>query len=178
MAYILFLLFQFIFLLIFIAVMFSLLYSNFKGAPWVKSPDKNIDALLKLVKIPMDASIIELGCGTGGVLRRLCTNPTTSGLGIDINPLLIFIARIIAKHNKQKNVQFRTSSVYDVSLKKFTIVYLFLMPKMLEKLVPQFNRDLKKDTLIISLGFKIPGLDNKLTKTINTHPYTTHLYKM
>jgi len=164
--------------MIFTFIMGSLLYSNFKGAPWVKSPKKSIDEIIKIIQLPNNARIIELGCGTGEVLRTLCRDPKTIGVGVDINPFLIFLARIQNRLKNSTTITFKVGNVYECNISSANVIYVFLMPKMLQKLVPKFEKELKKGTLIISLGFKIPGWDIHLFKTKTVRPYPIYQYKV
>lgn len=177
MAQIFFLLLQLLLCMIYIFVMGSLLYSNYKGAPWVRTPGSNLDELVGSISIPKGSQIVELGCGTGGVLRALCHDKTVRGVGVDINPLLLWIARLIAKIHHQNNVTFVRKNIYDYSLAQVDFVYLFLMPKMLEKLEPKLRRECRNGTTIISLGFKIPGFEDGLVKKIDSKPYHAYIYK-
>lgn len=149
-----------------------------KGAPWVRSPGKNIKTILVSVKIPKNSVIYELGCGTGEVIRQLCKDPSTRGIGIDINPLLIFFARTITRLQKMDNITYLVGDIRKYSIIKADVVYLFLMPKMLESLVEKFNKELKSDTLIISLGFPIAGFEKKLQKKISDKPYPIFIYNL
>lgn len=178
MPYLLFSFLQLLFLVVFMIVLASLLYSEIYGAPWVRTPQKNLDTILEKVNIPKNSTIIELGCGTGVVLRALCKKSGSHGIGVDINPLLIWVAGILSKFEKNSNVKFVTKNIYDYPLHKSSVIYLFLMPKMLEKLRPKLENELQKGAIIISLGFKIPGWDKKIVKTILSSPYTTYLYQV
>ena len=50
------------------------------------------------------------------------------------------------------------------------------MPEMIVKLINKFNKELKKKTLVISHGFKIPGWEKKLVNQLNNKPFPTYFY--
>jgi SAM-dependent methyltransferase len=53
-----------------------------------------VDAGVAALPVPEEASLLETGCGTGAILRRALTaHPTASGLGIDLDPEAIAMAR-------------------------------------------------------------------------------------
>jgi hypothetical protein len=52
------------------------------------------------------------------------------------------------------------------------------MPALLEKLVPKFNKELKKGAVLISHGFKIEKYKKKLYKTILGKSFNTYFYRV
>ena len=102
-----------------------------------------------------------------------------NGVGIEVNPLLVWWANILSKRDgTYKQVRFLTQNVFNYSVKDADYVYLFLMPDMIKKLVPKFKSDLKKGTIIISHGFKVIGFEKKLIYTEPDKAFSTFYYKM
>jgi hypothetical protein len=74
------------------------------------------------------------------------------------------------------NVEFCRKNIFDVSLEKADVIYLFLMPALISKLVPKFKKELRKKTLIISHGFKVKGFGPYLVKFLDRRPFPTYYY--
>jgi cyclopropane fatty-acyl-phospholipid synthase-like methyltransferase len=70
------------------------------GSPYVPTRNKLVLTILKLVKPNKKTRILELGCGDGRFLRMAAKKYHASGLGIDINPVVLLQAKILAKIQK------------------------------------------------------------------------------
>lgn len=172
----------FIFLELAVAIFFavytvSLLYSSFRGAPFVPTHMKEVELILNEAGMKKGQTFVELGCGDGRVTLAAVKNHGVVGYGIDINPTLIYLCRLKARRKKVQNISFEIKSIYDIPLETADVVYLFLMPKMIETLRKNFG-ELKKGALIISHGFKIKDWDNKIEKTLARKPFPTYYYRM
>lgn len=155
----------------------TLLFSSVMGAPYVPTSKKRIDEILKEARLKKGQTFLELGSGDGRIVRNAVKQYNVSGIGIDINPTLTFIARLYAKKEKLENIVFKTQSVFDADLAKAHVIYLFLMPQLIVKLLPKFSQ-LPANTLLISHGFKIEGWDKKLYKIVKTEPFSTFFYRV
>jgi len=155
----------------------TLLFSSVMGAPYVPTSKKRIDQILKEADLKRGQTFLELGSGDGRIVRSAVKQYGVNGIGIDINPTLTFISRFYAKKDKLQNVMFKTQSVFDTELHKAHVIYLFLMPQLILKLLPKLSQ-LPKNTVLISHGFKIEGWEKKLYKTVNTEPFSTFFYRL
>lgn len=155
----------------------SLIGSSFAGSPYVPTRKKEIENILKEADLKKDKLFIELGCGDGRVLREAIKKYQVKGVGVDINPLLIFWARFLSSKIKDKAV-FKVENIFDTSLKKADYLYLFLMPKLIEKLTPKMEKELKKGAIIISHGFAVKAWSKKLYKKLDSNPFPTYYYRV
>lgn len=171
-----------IFLEIFIVLGFSiytlfLIYSNFKGSPYVSTKKKELLQFLKEAQLKKGQVFYELGCGDGRVVMEAVRKYEVKGYGIDVNPLLIKQAKIFAKLKNINNISFQVKNIFDTDLSQADVVYIFLMPKLIKKMIPKLEKELKKGTLVISHGFRIEDWSRKLFKTIPNRPFPTYYYK-
>jgi len=157
--------------------LFFLIYSSLKGSPYVPSKTKQLLTLLAVIKPTKKTRILELGCGDGRFLRLAAMNYGSSGFGIDINPMVLWKAKIAASLQKIDRVEFQNVNIAHQSLTGFQVIYLFLMPKLLGQLAPRLKRDLRPSTLVVSHGFKIPGCDRYITRTLLGRPFDFYFYR-
>ena len=157
--------------------LFFLIYSSLKGSPYVPSKTKQLLTLLAVIQPTKKTRILELGCGDGRFLRLAAKKYRASGLGIDINPIVLLKAKIASSLQKVRTVEFRNLNISDQPLEGFQLIYLFLMPKLLGQLAPRLKRDLRPSTLVISHGFKIPGCDRYITRTLLGDPFDFYFYR-
>ncbi|MBI4226151.1 methyltransferase domain-containing protein [Candidatus Roizmanbacteria bacterium] len=167
---------ELIFAIGFSIVTFSFIYSSLKGSPYVPTKKKEIDYILKNANLNPDLNFLELGCGDGRVSRQAAMRYKVKALGVDINPLLVWYSRLISKLDGVANTKFITKNIFDTDLSHADVLYLFLMPKLIELIVPKLERELKKDATVISHGFKIVKWQNRLRKKIDHKPFPTYFY--
>lgn len=148
------------------------------GSPYVPTKNKEIELFLKEANLKKGQIFYDLGCGDGRIVRMAVKRYRVKGTGFDINPLLIFWARFLARIKKIKEAKFVTKNIFSVDLRQVDVLYLFLMPKLIEKLFPKLKNELRKNTLIVSHGFVIEGFKKKLIKKIDHRPFPTYFYKI
>lgn len=155
----------------------SLLLSSFMGAPYVPSKDKEFVETLRLAKLKKGQLFVELGSGDGRVVKEAVKKYHVRGIGIDINPFLILLSKLTTKLQKINNIDFKLANIYKYNLSKADVIYIFLMPEMIEKLIPKFNKEINDNCLLISHGFKLPSWDQYLAKTVNRPIFSSYFYK-
>jgi len=148
------------------------------GSPYVPSKQKEVELILKEAELKKGKIFMELGCGDARVVRAAVVKYGVYGIGIDINPVIIFYAKILAKIQKIKKIVLRVENIFDSKLTNADYIYLFLMPDLLIKLTPLIKPQLKKNSMIISHGFKLIGWEKYLIKTISHSPFPTYFYKI
>ncbi|MEM4260650.1 MAG: class I SAM-dependent methyltransferase [Candidatus Woesearchaeota archaeon] len=149
------------------------------GSPYVPSKQKEIEFILKQIKFKKNNRFVDLGCGDGRVVRTAVKKYQLIGLGVDINPILIFIARVYAYFSMiTSNISFIRGNFFNISLKNTDYVYIFLMPDLIKKLKYKLKKELKKQTIVISHGFPIIGWEKKLIKKVSHIPFPTYFYKL
>ena len=156
----------------------SLIYSSFKGSPYVPTKAKVAEELLAEANIKKGSQFLEIGCGDGRITRLAVSKFGAKGLGIDINPLLIWYAKFRTRHLPKDMISFQKKNAFDVSVNTFDTIYLFLMPELLEKLRTKFEKEHKQNALFISHGFKIDAWKKSLIKTLPGKQFSTFYYRL
>lgn len=161
----------------FCAITISFIYSSIKGSPYVPTNKKEIGIILKNADLKSQQNFLELGCGDGRVSRLASNKYKVKALGIDVNPFLIWYARFLSRIESSANTKFYRQNIFDSDLSEADVVYLFLMPKLIQKMRLKFEKELKKNAIVISHGFKIIGWQNSLIKKIDHSPFPTYFYR-
>lgn len=157
----------------------SLLFSAFKGAPYVPTSKKQLAQILDNAHLKINSQFVELGSGDGRMVRYAVKNYHVEGIGIEINPLLVWWSRYLSTRDGiTHGVSFIKGNVFDYPLQKTDYLYLFLMPELIKKLMPKFKKELKKEAIIISHGFKLPGFERRLIHTEFDKAFSTFYYKV
>lgn len=157
---------------------FGLVYSSIKGAPYVPTAKRQLNAILQRVQPKKNALFIELGSGDGRMLRRAVELYSVKGVGYDINMLLVIWSRFLSRRNNiQKKVSFFKKDIFEVDLRNADYLYFFLMPRLIDKLIPKMETELQKKALVISHGFKIPGWEKRLYDILEDKDFSTYYYR-
>jgi len=155
----------------------SLLYSSFNGAPFVPSSNNDFEETLAKAFLKKDQLFLELGSGDGRVVSTAVKKYQVRGIGIEISPLLVWYSRFLAKIKKINYIEFRQENIYKTDISKADVIYMFLMPKMLEKLKDKLSKEAKKGALIISHGFRIHGWEKILIMKEQRKLFSSFFYK-
>jgi len=112
-------------------------------------------ALLEL--LPAEpCRVIDLGCGPGGLLRCLAqARPDCQFLGVEHAPLPWLWARLMSWG--QANVQVAYGDFWQQHLGPFEVVYAFLSPHPMPRLMAKARMEMRFGTLLVSNSFEVPG---------------------
>jgi SAM-dependent methyltransferase len=130
-------------------------------APARRSPDVHfvptspdiIDKMLELAKVTPKDVVYDLGCGDGRIVVAAARKGARA-VGIDIDPQRINEANERAKAEKVTDkVRFIENDLFDSDIGEATVVTLYLLPRLNEKLKPKLLKELKPGTRIVSHAF-------------------------
>ncbi len=138
-------------------------------SPWSprwRTSRKIARAAFRLSKLKKGQTVFELGSGEATALVVAASEFGAKGVGIEIDPLRFYISKMMIKnHGLSGEVKLKRENFFDTSLKDADLVYVYLVTKALNKLIPKFKKELKKGTPIVSYKYKmdlpIKGEDKK-----------------
>ncbi len=174
-------------ILIFLELIFSiwcvgyiggLIYSSLMGAPYVPTKNKLLKKIFAEADIKKGQIFMDLGCGDGRIVRFAVEHFHVHGIGVDINPGLIQWARIKTAIKHLKNCEFRVENILKTDVSKADVIYLFLLPKFLHKVIPHLEQHCKKGTVVISHGFELTDWKDKFVKMRKDKPFYTYYYRI
>lgn len=121
---------------------------------FVPTPEEVVDAMLQVAKVTKNDVVYDLGTGDGRIPVAAAKKYGARGVGIDIDPQRIKEAN----ENVQKNgvgdrVQIRQADLFEANISEATVVTLYLLPSLNQKLMPKLMRDLRPGTRIVSHAF-------------------------
>lgn len=121
------------------------------SAPFYPSSKRQLNEALEKLNIHLQGEFIDLGSGDGRIARYA----TTLGLnatGVEQNPFLSLYSRFTNVFKSQK-VKYLNRDLFKIDYSSYDIVYLYLYPKLMDKLEPTLFTQMKKNSLIISNTF-------------------------
>lgn len=146
--------FVFIVILVLLLLLSAVWPPDSPWSPWWKTYKDAGQAIIKLAGITKKDRVYELGSGDGEFVLLCAKETGATCIGIEIDPLRHIIAVIRNKLSGGK-VTFKKKSFYDENLSSATVVYVYLIPRVLQKLLPKLKKELKKGTKIVSYRYKM-----------------------
>jgi tRNA A58 N-methylase Trm61 len=121
---------------------------------FVPTPHETVAAMLKLGEVKPGDVLYDLGSGDGRIPIAAAKQFGVKGVGIDIDPQRIKEANANAKEAGVTNlVSFRQEDLFEADFREATVVTLYLLPSLNEKLRPRLLSQLKPGTRIVSHAF-------------------------
>lgn len=128
------------------------------AAPYVPSSEEAVDAMLRLAGVTRNDTVFDLGCGDGRIVIAAAKKYGARGVGIDINPDRIQEARSNARQaSVHKYARFEEKDIFEADLSEATVVTLYLLPQLLNKLSPKLQSELRPGARVVSNHFAIDG---------------------
>ena len=123
---------------------------------YVPTPQDVVDAMLQLAHVTPNDVVYDLGSGDGRIPITAAQKYGARGVGIDIDPVRIQEARENAKlANVTEKVTFLNQDLFESNISDATVVTLYLLPSLNEKLMPKLKKELKPGTRVVSHAFSM-----------------------
>jgi hypothetical protein len=124
------------------------------GGPYVPTPQVVVDAMLDIAGVGPRDFVVDLGSGDGRIVLTGATRHKASGMGVDIDGELVDLANASAQRlGVAQRVQFHRQDVFAADLSRATVLTLYLLPGMMERLRPKLLKELKPGARIVSHDF-------------------------
>lgn len=142
-------------------------------APFFISSIKDMLAMFELADLGPEDKVVDLGSGDGRVVLA-ASRVAKSAVGIEINPFLTLFSRFMAVMSANGKIKFKNKDMFKENLKKYNVVFIYLLPSSLEKLKQKLQTELEPGTRVVTHSFAIKGWEPKNTKKIENR--THYLY--
>lgn len=142
--------------LIFIIIVFGLIV--FRGAPYVPSRRRDVRRAFKELYPLSDTDVlVDIGSGDGVVLRESIKAGAGRAVGIELNPILVLISRLLSRGSRRITVRmadFWLTRLPDDT----TVVYVFGESRDIEKMAKKVRSEssrMNRVFYLISYGFAL-----------------------
>jgi precorrin-6B methylase 2 len=120
---------------------------------FVPTPNEVIDKMLELAKVTAKDVVYDLGCGDGRIVVAAAKRGARA-VGIDIDPQRIKEATANVKAEKVAGrVRLIEGDLFEADISEATVVTLYLLNRLNEKLKPKLMKELKPGTRVVSHAF-------------------------
>ena len=128
-------------------------------SPWWRTNGKVAKAMIKLADISKDDIIYDLGCGDGSVLMRAAKSRGVKGVGLEIDPSRVIIAKArMLIGGVSGLVTIKRRDLFSEDISRASVIIVYLVFKTLKRLEPKFIKELKPGSKVISYVYPIDYL--------------------
>jgi hypothetical protein len=135
----------------------TFLYASWRAAPWLPMYRQDVARAIGLAKIKAGDKFFDLGAGDGRTLfAAAAAGAISEGFEISLLPYLITKIKILFSQDKNKTkIFFR--DFWKINLGEADVIFVFLMPRIMEKLKEKMEKELKPGARIICYTWPMPG---------------------
>ncbi|HUD05142.1 MAG TPA: 50S ribosomal protein L11 methyltransferase [Patescibacteria group bacterium] len=146
-----------LFIILFLLLLLSMVWPpDSPWAPWWRTSHQTARAICQLANVKKGDLIYDLGSGDGTALITAAKEFAAFGVGIEIDPIRYWISKIrLQRSGLSKRVKVIRKNFFTQNIKDADVVFVYLVPKALEKLLPKFKKELKRGTRIVSFVYEI-----------------------
>lgn len=128
-------------------------------SPWWRTNSKIARSIIKTAAISKNDFIYDLGCGDGVLLMTAGKLVGAKGVGVEIDPSRVLIARIrIIMSGLRSLIKIKRGDLFKEDLSRASVVVVYLVPKTLKRLEEKFYKELRAGTKIVSYVYPIEYL--------------------
>lgn len=152
-----------------LVVLFVLpLLSQAQDVIYVPTRDTVVDAMLRMAKVESDDVVYDLGSGDGRIVIAAAKKFGARGVGIDIDPERISESQENARNARVTDkVKFIKADLFESDFSEATVVTLYLLGRLNERLKPMLFEQLKPGTRIVSHAFDMGDWQPEQTQMVD-----------
>jgi len=148
--------------------------------PFVPTPLDVVQKMLELAKVQPDDVVYDLGSGDGRIVIMAAQKFGAHAVGVELNPELYEkSSQRLRELGLQDRAQILHENMFEINVRPATVVTLYLLTLVNERLRPMLERQLRSGTRIVSHEFQVPGWQPAQTVDFTSKagvPYKIYLY--
>ncbi|MSQ88343.1 MAG: methyltransferase domain-containing protein [Betaproteobacteria bacterium] len=126
------------------------------STPFVVTPEAVVERMLYLAQPKAGERLVDLGSGDGRIVIEAAKRFGARGLGVDIDPRLVSLARASAKRAGVESLaSFEVRDLFETDLRGVNVVTMYLLPEVNLQLLPRLIDQLKPGARIVSHDYDL-----------------------
>ncbi len=135
--------------------------------PFVPTPDDVVEKMLDLAAVGRNDVVYDLGSGDGRIVIAAARRGARA-VGVDIDPQRIRESNENARQaGVTDRVRFINQNLFDTDLSEATVVTLYLLPSVNQRLKPKLLRELRPGARVVSHSFDMGDWKPERTAQVN-----------
>ena len=136
-------------------------------APFITTPPEVVARMLQLAGTGPQDTVIDLGSGDGRIVIAAARDHGARGLGIELDPKLVALARENARRaGVADRARFEEGDALKAELTQASVVTIYLLPFLLEQLQPRLLGQLRPGARVVTHAFAMKGWPPDRAETV------------
>ncbi len=136
-------------------------------APFFTTPPEVVTRMLALAETRADDFVLDLGSGDGRIVIHAARAHGARGLGVDLDADLVARAReAAARAGVADRARFAVEDVLRADLSRASVVTLYLVPFLVQRLEPRLLHGLQPGARVVSHAFALPNWPYEQAETV------------
>ena len=136
-------------------------------APFITTPPEVVARMLQLAGTGLQDTVIDLGSGDGRIVIAAARDHGARGLGIELDPKLVALARENARRaGVADRARFEEGDALKAELTQASVVTIYLLPFLLEQLQPRLLGQLRPGARVVTHAFAMKGWPPDRAETV------------
>ena len=147
-------------------------------APFVSSPQEVVRRMLEIVEAKQGETLYDIGSGDGRILITAVQQfDVSQAVGVEMRSDLVKKAReAVEKIKLTDRIKIFHKNVFEVDVSTADIITLYLTTTGNNKLKPKLEKELKRESRVVSHDFSFPDWKPARLESFGGH--TIYLYRM
>lgn len=149
-------------------------------APYIPSPMRIVEKMLEVARVTERDKVFDLGSGDGRIVITAAQMFGAEAVGVELDEELVKKASArVAELNLQDRVKILHADLFKTDMRSATVVTLYLVDSINERLRPVFEEQLRPGTRVVVHDFRIPGWEPREVVTVKSEmevPHQVYLY--
>ena len=134
---------------------------------FVATPEEVVERMLRIAGTGPRDFVMDLGSGDGRIVIAAARDFGARGLGVDIDAELVDESRANARRaGVAERVAFEERDMFHMDLSRATVVTVYQLPSLLDRLQPRFLEQLRPGSRIVAHAFYMQGWKPDRTETV------------
>ena len=136
-------------------------------APFITTPPEVVARMLQLAGTGPQDTVIDLGSGDGRIVIAAAREHGARGLGIELDPKLVTLARENARRaGVADRARFVEGDALKTDLAQASVVTIYLLPFLLDQLQPRLLAQLRPGARVVTHAFAFKGWKPDRSETV------------
>lgn len=144
-------------LLVCVAGIISILWTDLKGAPYVATPRSTARQMLQLAEVSPEDIVYDLGSGDGRLLWLAAQEFGAQAVGIEIDPFRYAWTKLMIRFKRlQGSVEVIRADFFQVDVSCASVITAYLLRDTNRKLMAKLERELPPGARVVSRKYIFP----------------------
>ncbi|HZP01667.1 MAG TPA: class I SAM-dependent methyltransferase [Terriglobia bacterium] len=154
--------------------------SSDKIVPFVPTPPEIVEKMLAMAQVDKLDTVYDLGSGDGRIVIMAAQKFGAKAVGVELDEdLFKKSTERIAELGLQDRAKILKMNFFDVDLRPATVLTLYLLTSVNERLRPKMERELRPGARVVSHDFQVTGWKAEKVESVNSEngiSHTLYLY--